>query len=100
MGDYAFAVPPIVSLPVLRGKPFPVRRIYCVGQNYKDHAKEMGGNPEVDPPFFFMKPASAIMRNGEIMPYPPGTDTLHHEAELVVAMKMGGKNIPREKVNG
>ena len=59
----------------------------------------MGGNPDVDPPFFFMKPASAILQNGEIMPYPPGTSNLHHEVELVVAMAMGGKNIPPEKVN-
>jgi fumarylpyruvate hydrolase len=94
MGDYAFAVPPIVSLPVLRGKPFPVRRIFCVGQNYKDHTKEMGGNPETDPPFFFMKPAGAILQNGATMPYPPHTHDLQHEAELVVAMHMGGRDIP------
>lgn len=99
MSDYAFAAAPVVSLLSMSTKPFPVRRIYCVGQNYKDHAKEMGGNPDVDPPFFFTKPASAILQNGEIMPYPPGTSNLHHEVELVVAMAMGGKNIPPEKVN-
>lgn len=100
MSDYAVAAPPVVSLTSMSTKPFPVRRIYCVGQNYTDHAKEMGGNPDVDPPFFFTKPASAILQNGEIMPYPPGTSNLHHEVELVVAMAMGGKNIPPEKVNG
>ena len=99
MGDYAFAEPPIISLMSISAKPFPVRRIYCVGQNYRDHTKEMGGNPEADLPFFFMKPANAILRNGETMPYPPGTSNLHHEVELVVAMEMGGKDIPPEKVN-
>lgn len=99
MGDYAFAEAPVVSLMSMSTKPFPVRRIYCVGLNYKDHTKEMGGNPETDPPFFFMKPADAILQNGETMPYPPGTSDLHHEVELVVAMNMGGKNIPPEKVN-
>ena len=99
MGDYAFAEPPVVSLMSMSTKPFPVRRIFCVGQNYKDHAKEMGADPEVDKPFFFTKPADAILQNGEIMPYPPGTNDLQHEVELVVAMAMGGRNIPPEKVN-
>jgi fumarylpyruvate hydrolase len=99
MGDYAFAEPPVISLMSMSTKPFPVRRIYCVGQNYKDHAKEMGGDPGVDKPFFFMKPADAILQNGETMPYPPGTSDLQHEVELVVAMAMGGRNIPPEKVN-
>lgn len=99
MGDYAFAEPPVVSLMSMSTKPFPVRRIFCVGQNYKDHAKEMGADPEVDKPFFFTKPADAILQNGETMPYPPGTADLQHEVELVVAMAMGGKNISPEKVN-
>ncbi|HTV34351.1 MAG TPA: fumarylacetoacetate hydrolase family protein [Methylocella sp.] len=95
MGHYAFA-PLIPSLPVLSGKPFPIRRIFCVGQNYRDHAKEMGGNPDADPPFFFMKPADAILQNGEILPYPPGTADLQHEAELVVALGKAGRDIPAE----
>jgi fumarylpyruvate hydrolase len=99
MGDYAFAEPPVISLMSMSTKPFPVRRIYCVGQNYKDHAKEMGADPEVEKPFFFMKPADAILQNGETMPYPPGTGDLQHEVELVVAMAMGGKDIAPEKVN-
>jgi fumarylpyruvate hydrolase len=99
MGDYAFAAPPAVLLPVLSEKPFPVRRIYCVGQNYRDHAKEMGGNPEIEPPFFFMKPAGAILQNGKTLPYPPGTSDLQHEAELVVALNMGGRNIPPERAS-
>lgn len=99
MGDYAIAAPPIVVLRVLAGKPFPVRRIFCVGQNYKDHTKEMGGNPETDFPFFFMKPAGAILQHGDTMPYPPDTSDLQHEVELVVAMNMGGRNIPPEMAN-
>ncbi len=99
MGDYAVAAPPLVSLPAPPGKPFPVRRIFCVGLNYKDHTKEMGGDPETDPPFFFMKPAGAILQNRETMPYPPGTNDLQHEVELVVAMNMGGRNIPPQTAN-
>ncbi|ACB94812.1 fumarylacetoacetate hydrolase family protein [Beijerinckia indica] len=99
MGDYAFAEAEIVSLLSMSTRPFPVRRIFCVGQNYRDHAKEMGSNPETEEPFFFMKPPGAILQNGETMPYPPGTNELHHEVELVVALNMGGKDIPPEKVN-
>lgn len=96
MDDYVFAPPPIVCLPAPPGKPFPVGRIFCVGQNYREHAKEMGGNPDADPPFFFMKPARAILQNGKTMPYPPGTKDLQHEAELVVALVRGGRDIPAE----
>ena len=99
MDDYAFGLPPSVSLPAPPGKPFPVRRIFCVGQNYKDHMKEMGGNPATDVPFFFMKPAGAIVQNGKPMPYPAGTADLQHEVELVVAIKGGGRNIPPEKAD-
>ena len=99
MGDYAVAPAPVVLLPAPPGKAFPVRRIFCVGQNFKDHIKEMGGNPETDPPFFFMKPAGAILQHGETMPYPPGTSDLQHEVELVVAMNTGGRNIPPKKAN-
>ncbi len=99
MGNYAVAEPEIVSLLSMSTRPFPVRRIYCVGRNYADHVKEMGGDPTKDEPFFFMKPADAILQNGETMPYPPGTSDLQPEVELVVAMNIGGKNIPPEKVN-
>ena len=95
--NYAFSPSPIVTLPTVSGDPFPVRRIYCVGRNYAAHAKEMG--IERDDPFFFMKPADAILPNGEVMPYPPGTNNLHHEVELVVALAVGGKNIPVDKAN-
>jgi fumarylpyruvate hydrolase len=97
--EYAFAPPPAVSIPAPPGKPFPVRRIFCVGQNYRDHAKEMGGNPDVEPPFFFMKPAGAIVQSGAKISYPSGTADFQHEAELVVALQGRGRNIPLERAN-
>ena len=75
---------------------FPVRRIYCVGRNYRAHAIEMGADPDRDPPFFFMKPADAIVENGATIPYPSQTSNLHHEIELVVAIDKGGKDISLE----
>jgi fumarylpyruvate hydrolase len=73
---------------------FPVRRIYCVGLNYADHAREMGNDPKRHPPFFFGKPADAVVGSGTHLPYPPQTADLHHEVELVVALRQGGSNIP------
>ena len=72
---------------------FPVHRIYCVGRNYAAHAREMGMDPEREPPFFFSKPADAIVPNGAPVPYPPRTGNLHHEIELVVAIGAGGRDI-------
>ncbi|SLN77723.1 fumarylacetoacetate hydrolase family protein [Oceanibacterium hippocampi] len=72
---------------------FPVRRIYCVGRNYAAHAREMGKDPDREPPFFFMKPADALVANGAAVPYPPETANLHHEIELVAAIGRGGCNI-------
>src|SRR5271165_7256949 len=72
---------------------FPVRRIYCVGLNYADHAREMGNDPKRHPPFFFGKPADAVVASGRRLPYPPKTADLHHEVELVVALNKGGANI-------
>ena len=95
--EYVFTPPPVVSIPVL-GQParFPVHRIYCVGRNYEDHAKEMGFTGR-EPPFFFMKPADAalVVDAGSTaeMNYPSLTRNLHHEIELVVAIGTGGKNI-------
>ncbi|HZH25825.1 MAG TPA: fumarylacetoacetate hydrolase family protein [Azospirillaceae bacterium] len=76
---------------------FPVRRIYCVGRNYAAHAREMGHDPAREPPFFFQKPADALVQDGGFMPYPPATRDLHHEIELVVALHKGGANIPADK---
>lgn len=94
---YVISPPAIPSVPVL-GSPdrFPVHRIYCVGRNYEEHAKEMGFTGR-EPPFFFMKPADAVLvvESGSTgtMPYPTLTNNLHHEIELVVAIGKGGKNI-------
>jgi fumarylpyruvate hydrolase len=73
---------------------FPVHRIYCVGRNYADHVREMGSDPKRDAPIFFSKPADAVVANGAPVPYPPQTQNLHHEIELVVAIARGGRDIP------
>lgn len=72
---------------------FPVRRVYCVGRNYADHAVEMGADSR-EPPFFFSKPADALVSGGGDVPYPPATNNLQHEVELVVALASGGADIP------
>jgi fumarylpyruvate hydrolase len=92
--SYVIEAPKAVSLPV-EGETaaFPVRRIYCVGRNYADHAREMGHDPDREPPFFFQKPADAIVPSGATIPFPVATKDLHHEIELVVAIGTGGKNI-------
>jgi fumarylpyruvate hydrolase len=91
---YAVPVTPVTTVPVVGGDPFPVRRIFCVGRNYAAHAREMGHDPDREPPFFFTKPADAILLTGSVMPYPPKTADLHHEIELVVAIGTGGADIP------
>ncbi|MHB8224846.1 fumarylacetoacetate hydrolase family protein [Acidithiobacillus sp.] len=96
--NYAFPPAPVVTLNAMSSNPFPVRRIFCVGQNYADHAQEMGAAPDAEP-FFFMKPASAILQNNSVLPYPPGTTDLQPEVELVAALHKGGKNIPMDKVD-
>ena len=93
MADYVIAPPAIVSVPVAGGSSFPVRRVFCVGRNYAEHAREMGSDPNREPPFFFMKPADALLLNGADMPYPPASKDLHHEMELVVALGKGGTDI-------
>lgn len=94
---YLFTPPATVAIPVVgTAERFPVHRIYCVGRNYEDHAKEMGFTGR-EPPFFFMKPADAVVladaAQPTLMPYPPLTANLHHEIELVVAIGTGGSNI-------
>jgi fumarylpyruvate hydrolase len=79
---------------VIGAADLQVRRIYCVGQNYRAHALEMGADPDRAPPFFFTKPADAILPTGATMPYPPMTQALEHEVELVVALGAGGHDIP------
>ena len=74
----------------------PVRRIFCVGRNYAAHAREMGKDPDRDPPFFFTKPADAVVASGETVAYPPETENFHYEAELVAVIGTGGTNIAEE----
>ena len=75
---------------------FPVRRIYLVGRNYAEHAREMGHDPNREEPFFFQKPSDAVIPSGSDFPYPPKSNNVHHEIELVVALKSGGSNINPE----
>jgi fumarylpyruvate hydrolase len=92
-----FVIPPTVQTTVeVTGTAarFPVHRVYCVGRNYAKHAREMGMDPEREPPFFFSKPTDAVAPNGTPVPYPPRTSNLHHEIELVVAIGTGGRDIP------
>lgn len=79
-------------IPTTDGGLFPVRRVYCIGRNFADHAIEMGHDPDKEPPFFFQKNAENVDSSGEF-PYPPETGDVHHEIEMVVALKSGGKNI-------
>jgi fumarylpyruvate hydrolase len=94
---YVIAPPPQPALAVAgTDKLFPVRRVWCVGRNYAEHIKEMGHDVR-DPPFFFAKPADAIVPDGGTVPYPSLTKDMHHEVELVVALQSGGRAIPTDK---
>ncbi len=93
MTEYVIAPPAVSAVPVAGGGLFPVRRIFCVGRNYAEHAREMGSDPDREPPFFFAKPADALLTGGADMPYPPKSNSLHHEMELVVALGTGGADI-------
>ena len=93
MSDFVIPPPAIVSVPVAGGGSFPVRRVFCVGRNYAEHSREMGSDPDREPPFFFMKPADALLTNDADMPYPARSKELHHEMELVVALAEGGVDI-------
>lgn len=94
MSEYVIPVPVQAYVPVLGGGRFPVRRIYCVGRNYAEHAREMGHDPDRELPFFFSKPADSLVIDGADMPYPVMTKDLHHEMELVAALGSGGTDIP------
>lgn len=96
---YVFDAPKQASLAVKgRGDRFPIRRIFCVGRNYAAHAVEMGKDPDRDPPFFFTKPADAAVDTPCTVPYPPLTEDLHHEIELIIAIGKGGADIAEEDV--
>jgi fumarylpyruvate hydrolase len=96
---YVIQPPPQASLAIAGSDQlFPVRRVWCVGRNYLEHIKEMGQD-EREPPFFFSKPADALVRDGSTVPYPSLTKDLHHEVELVVALKGGGRHLKAATAN-
>lgn len=97
MSDFVLPAPAQPSVAV-QGQTarFAVRRIFCVGRNYAEHAREMGHDPEAEPPFFFTKPADALVDSASRIPYPFGTADFHHEAELVVALGAGGSFVATE----
>jgi len=96
--EYVIQAPTIPTLEVEgTSARFPIHRIYCVGRNYAEHAREMGHDPTREPPFFFMKPADAVVTNDGDFPYPSQSKDVHHEIELVVALAKGGTNIDASK---
>jgi fumarylpyruvate hydrolase len=97
MTDYVFdpPVPPTVAVAGEQAR-FPIRRIFCVGRNYAAHAREMGKDPDREPPFFFTKPADAVVDSGMTVPYPPETSNFHYEIELIVAINREGFDVSRE----
>jgi fumarylpyruvate hydrolase len=101
VNDYVIPPPTVASLPVSNSTArFPIRRVFCVGRNYAAHAREMGKDPDREPPFFFMKPADAVVDAAGVIPYPSLTSEFHHEIEMVVALKAGGTDVsPGEALN-
>jgi|SRR5579863_10525729 len=94
MAEYAFTPPRTPGVRIIdSSERFPVRRIYCIGRNYADHVREMGGDPRASAPVFFGKPADALVENGATIPYPSRTENLHHEIELVVAIGQAGRDV-------
>jgi len=96
MSDFVIPAPGVVSVPVQGGGAFPVRRVYCIGRNYAAHAIEMGHDPDKEPPFFFQKNPDNLDASGAF-PYPERSADVHHEAEVAVMLKSGGRNIPVER---
>ncbi len=95
MTGFVIPAPAQAQLPVQGGGAFPVRRVYCIGRNYAAHAVEMGHDPDREPPFFFQKNPDSLDASGQF-PYPAKTSDVHHEAELLVALKSGGTDIAFE----
>jgi len=97
MSDYVLGVPPVVGIPVAGSDAqYAVRRVYCIGRNYAAHAVEMGHDPDREAPFFFQKNPNNMDPSGEF-PYPPNSNDVHHEVEMLVALKTGGTNIPLDQ---
>ena len=98
MTSFAIELSPQPSVAIAGStQRFPVGRIYCVGRNYADHAREMGHDPDREDPFFFMKPANTVVDSGASLPYPTCTKDVHHEIELVIALHKGGANIAQDQ---
>ncbi len=95
MVQHVIPTPKVPELPTVDGDAFPVRRVYCIGRNFAAHAVEMGHDPDREPPFFFQKNPDNLDASGTF-PYPPHSTDVHHEVELLVALKSGGVNIPVE----
>lgn len=96
--DLVLPAPPLPTVAVAGTQArFPVRRIICVGRNYAAHAREMGRDPDREPPFFFLKPADTVVDDGATVPYPPETENFQYEIELVVAIGKAGAGIPSER---
>ncbi|WP_425408680.1 fumarylacetoacetate hydrolase family protein [Hyphococcus sp.] len=94
--SFVFEPPSRPGVAVDGGGVFPVRRVFCIGRNYADHVREMGGDPKSSAPVFFTKPADAVVGEGETIPYAQATTNLHFEGELVVALGGGGKDLASE----
>jgi fumarylpyruvate hydrolase len=98
MNAFVIDLPAVPAIGVTgSSQRFPIRRVFCVGRNYAAHAREMGNDPSREPPFFFTKPADAVVPASGQVPYPPLTSDLHHEVEMVVAIGAGGRNISVDK---
>ena len=95
MTDFVISPPALATIPVAGGGAFPVRRVYCIGRNYAAHAVEMGHDPDREPPFFFQKNPNNLDASGQF-PYPTHSSDVHHEVELLVALKSGGTNIQQD----
>ncbi len=96
--NYIIAAPVIPSLPVIGSdQRFPIRRVFCIGRNYAEHAREMGASVDTGAPMFFCKPADAVVGDGADVPYPQATGDLHHEVEMVVALGAGGRDLTPEQ---
>ncbi len=95
MSGLVIPAPAQAVVPVVGGGTFPVRRIYCVGRNYAEHAREMGHDPDREPPFFFMKPADSLVTGEADMPYPTGTSDLHHELSWLLGSVQTVRTSPK-----
>jgi fumarylpyruvate hydrolase len=101
MSDFIVTPPSVTSVAVAESTSrFPVRRVFCVGRNYAEHAREMGADPEREPPFFFTKPADAVVPANGVIPFPPLTSEFHHEVELVIAIGKEGHSLKSEVALG